>query len=195
MELALDINRRYTYADYLTWTDGKMRELLRGVIRLMTPAPNTRHQRVALTVARRLSGYIEQHRGICEVFIAPFDVRLPQQGGTADSSISTVVQPDLCIVCDPAKIDERGCLGAPDMIIEIESPSSAKYDLRIKYDLYEEAGVREYWVVHQDKAIDVFLLQPNGRYDEGRFYQIHETIPVHTMPGCQFRLEDIYNHA
>ncbi len=195
MALSIDITKRYTYADYLTWADGKMRELINGFIRMMTPAVSTRHQRISREIEFALVGFIRKHKGNCEVFYAPFDVRFPKKNDTSDDKIDTVVQPDICVVCDPSKIDEKGCLGAPDMIVEIQSPSTAKYDLREKFDLYQEAGVREYWVVHQDKAVDVFILQPDGKYDKGTFYQVHETVPVHVLKGCEIKLEEIFNRT
>jgi Uma2 family endonuclease len=190
MELILDPNRHYTYADYLTWIDDKRRELVNGFINIMS-APKTQHQRISGNLFVKLHTVIERHKGKCEVFHAPFDVRLPRNGEKEDNKIDTVVQPDICIICDPSKLDERGCLGAPDFIAEIQSLSTAKYDLNEKFNLYEAVGVREYWVVFPDKAVQVFLLQSDGKYDNGTLYETGK-VPVHIFDGIEIDLNDIF---
>jgi len=190
--LALDLKKRYTYADYLTWADDVRRELIGGFIHLMSPSPSAIHQEVCGNVFANLHHLIKSNKGKCEVFVAPFDVRLPQNGEKADEQIYNVVQPDICVVCDPSKIDERGCIGAPDLVVEIQSFSTAKYDLNEKFYLYETAGVREYWVVFpNDKGVMVFLLQPDGKYDEGTKYEKGK-IPVHIFGGYEIDLKDVF---
>ena len=195
MELSLDMTRRYTYADYLTWADNKMRELLNGFIRLMSPAPTLKHAVVLRRIGTPLVNFIEQNGGDCQVFYAPFDVRFPTSTDkTADNQIYTVVQPDICIVCDPSKLDRRGCLGAPDMVVEILSLSSQRYDLNEKFNIYEAGGVKEYWVVSPlEKGINVYILQENGKYDEGTVYDEDNTIvPVRTLNGLSLDVEKIF---
>jgi len=193
MELSLDLNRRYTYADYLTWLDDKARELINGFIKMMSPAPISAHARVSSNITWYLESVVRKNKGKCQVFYAPFDVRLPKNGETAYDKIDTVVQPDICVICDPSKIDERGCCGAPDMIVEILSPSTAKKDMTEKFTLYEESGVKEYWIVHpKDKAINVFLLQENGKYDEGALYELEGKVPVHIFDNYLIDLDDIF---
>ncbi|MDR3180462.1 MAG: Uma2 family endonuclease, partial [Prevotellaceae bacterium] len=119
MELSLDLTKRYTYADYYTWWDNTRRELLHGLIKLMSPAPAPPHQQIIIDLGSELRHLIKKNKGKCKVFPAPFDVRLPKNGEKEDAKIDTVVQPDLCIVCDPSKLDRRGCLGAPDFIAEV----------------------------------------------------------------------------
>jgi len=187
--IVLDINKRYTYADYLTWADDTLRELIDGFVRMMS-APGTRHQKTSMSISANLYNFIKKNKGNCEVFHAPFDVRLPKNGETEDDQIYTVVQPDICVVCDPAKIDERGCIGAPDLVIEIQSLSTTRYDLTKKFDLYEASGVREYWVVYPF-GVDVFILQPDGKYDEGTKYEKGK-IPVHIFDGCEIEVTDLY---
>jgi len=195
MELALDYNKRYTYADYLTWFDDKMRELINGFIKLMAPAPASFHQVASGNLFGDLRSIVRKNKGNCLVFYAPFDVRLPKNGETADNKIYTVVQPDICVVCDLSKIDKKGCLGAPDMIIEIQSPATAKYDMNEKFNLYEEAGVREYWIVFPyDEAIQVFLLQPDGKYDKGTLYE-NGNVPVGIFGGEEIEMESIFSVA
>ena len=194
MELTLDLKKRYTYADYLTWLDDQARELIHGVIKAMSPAPRMRHAKVNSTIFGNLWSIIRKNKGSCEVFTAPFDVRFPKHGETADDKIDTVVQPDICVVCDLSKLDERGCCGAPDMIVEILSPSTFKKDVTEKFDLYEESGVKEYWIVHpKEKAINVYLLQENGKYDEGRLYDWKgQQVPVHIFNDYPISIDDIF---
>jgi Uma2 family endonuclease len=192
MELALDYTKRYTYADYLTWTDDKMRELFNGLIKLMSPAPTTRHQGVVFELGGELRRIVKRNKGQCKIFPAPFDVRLPKNNETADNQIYTVVQPDISVICDLSKLDDRGCLGAPDMIVEIQSVSTAKYDLNDKFKIYEEAGVREYWVVFPyEKGVLQFLLQDDGKYDQGAKYDAGK-IPVHIFDGAEIDLKDVF---
>jgi Uma2 family endonuclease len=190
MELSLDLNKRYTYADYYTWWDNTRRELLHGLIKLMSPAPAPVHQKIITKLSSRLLRLIEKNKGRCEIFVAPFDVRLPKNGEKEDARIDTVVQPDICIICDPAKIDRRGCLGAPDFIAEVQSLSTTKYDLNEKFALYEASGVREYWVVFPSEGVRVFLLQSDGKYDEGTAYE-YGKVPVHIFNGLEIDLEAI----
>jgi Uma2 family endonuclease len=141
-----------------------MVELINGKIYKMSPAPNTAHQRVAGELHRQLANYLKGKK--CKVFIAPFDVRLPLSSAQIkEKDIVTVVQPDLCVICDPGKIDEKGCLGAPDWIIEILSPHTSSKDLRQKFDVYEKSGVKEYWVIHPaEQTILVYMLDATGKY-------------------------------
>ena len=147
MELALDMTKRYTYADYLTWLDDVRRELIDGVVSLMS-APLRIHAKVSRNTVRALDDYLRKSNCSCEVYDAPFDVRIPHNGETEDNKIYTVVQPDISVICDHAKLDDRGCCGAPDMIIEILSPGNRKKDMYDKFLLYEKAGVREYWIAN-----------------------------------------------
>ena len=192
MELLLDLKKRYTYADYLTWADDKVRELIDGFIKVMSPAASTIHQEVGGNLFAVLHRIIKKNKGRCKVFAAPFDVRLPQNGEKADGQIYNVVQPDICVICDPSKIDEKGYLGAPDMVVEIQSFSTTKYDLNEKFNLYEASGVREYWVVYpREKGIEIFLLQSDGKYDKGTRYDIRK-VPVHIFEGYEIDFDDIF---
>ncbi|MDR2472540.1 MAG: Uma2 family endonuclease [Tannerella sp.] len=194
MELVLDLNKRYSYSDYLTWLDNKRRELIDGFIRMMSPAPHTIHAIVSENIDYLLSHYIRQHKGKCRVFSAPFDVRLPVNGESADKDIFTVVQPDICVVCDMSKIDYRGCLGAPDMIAEILSPSTRRYDLVDKYNLYERSKVKEYWVIDpQGKDVTVYLLQDTGVYAEGIIYEFDASVPVLSLSGLNIELKELFD--
>jgi Uma2 family endonuclease len=190
MELALDLNRRYTYADYLKWFDDVRRELVDGLIKLMS-APRPRHQAVSCDMAGEFRNIIKRHKGKCRVYPAPFDVRLPVNGERAHNEIYTVVQPDLCIICDRQKIDRLGCCGAPDFIAEILSQSTSVYDSTTKLHLYERSGVREYWIVAPDEFVDVYLLQDDGKYAEPVRY-VEGKIPVQTLGNEEVDIEDIF---
>ncbi len=182
MELQLDLTKRYTFADYITWLDDVRRELIDGFIKMMSPAPNTIHQRISSRLSRRISNYLYQKK--CEMYYAPFDVRLPKNGEKNGNQIYTVVQPDICVVCDSNKIDERGCLGAPDLIIEIVSPKNTKHDTETKFDLYQKHGVREYWIVFPyESTISVFLLNSKGKYEIVRMYTEDSKVPVNIFNG------------
>ena len=156
----LDVNGTYTYADYLLWRFKEQVELLRGKLFKMSPAPREIHQRVSMYLSGELYNFFKDKT--CRFYSAPFDVRIPAKGtkGTTDNQIYTIVQPDLCVVCDLEKIDGRGCIGAPDLVVEILSPSNSRKDLKDKYEIYEEAGVPEYWIVDPDnKAFYRYVLQ------------------------------------
>lgn len=141
---AVTPGERFTYRQYRTWPDSERWELLEGHAWAMSPAPTTRHQRLLLKLAGRLQAFLEGKP--CEVFIAPFDVLLPA-GREEDDEVDSLVQPDLSVFCDPDKLRESGARGAPDLVIEILSPSTARKDQGEKFDLYARRGVREYWVV------------------------------------------------
>ncbi|MDR0307839.1 MAG: Uma2 family endonuclease [Chitinispirillales bacterium] len=175
---------RYTYADYLTWDDGKRWELIGGVAYAMAPAPAPGHQSVCVELARQLATFLKGKP--CKLFIAPFDVRL-----NADDGDNTVVQPDLLVVCDRSKIDDKGYRGVPDFIIEIISPSSTRHDRWVKNNLYKSAGVREYWIIDPNsKTMDVFLLA-NGEY-LNRAYSETDTLEVSVLPGCVINLQEVF---
>jgi len=169
----------YTYADYLQWPADVRYELIDGVAYAMTPAPTRLHQEVVLELARQIADALEGSS--CRPYIAPFDVRLPREN-EADDAIDTVVQPDISVICDKAKLDERGCRGAPDWIIEVLSPATASHDQIRKRDLYERVGVREFWLVHPiDRIVTIYLLE-NGAYGKPKIDELLHTTPALTMP-------------
>ena len=188
-------NQRYSYADYLSWTDDKMWEVIDGIVYAFS-APFRNHAGATATFFGKIWSHINRRKGKCKIYTAPFDVRLPTNGETDDNKIYNVVQPDICVICDPSKLDERGCIGAPDLIVEVISPSTGKKDINLKFHLYEKSGVREYWVVYpNDKAVTVFLLQPDGKYDEGTTYEViygRTKVPVQTLAGLVIDLEELF---
>ena len=155
----LDLSKQYTYSDYLLWQFSERVELIKGFIKKMSPAPNRNHQSISQNLNFKILTFFRNHT--CSVYVAPFDVRLPIPSAKKNT---TVVQPDLCIICDESKLDEQGCNGAPDLIVEILSPNNSKHDVHTKFDLYEESGVKEYWMVEPvEKMILVYTLR-NEKY-------------------------------
>jgi Uma2 family endonuclease len=184
----LDLTKSYTYADYLTWQFSEMVELIKGKIFKMSPAPSDLHQNLSSNLHGIFFQYLKKKN--CKVFSAPYDVRLTRT--VKDEEVTTVVQPDICIICDQSKRDARGCNGAPDLIIEILSPATSKKDLSYKFDLYEEAGVREYWIVYPfEQIIEVFYLQ-NEKYQLIKKFFADESIPVNIFEGLEIDLKEVF---
>lgn len=188
----LDLNKTYSYADYLTWQFQDKLELIKGKIFKMSPAPSTNHQRISRKLTGIMLSAFKKHS--CELFVAPFDVRLiDKKKSTLDQEIFTVVQPDLCVICDASKIDERGAIGAPDLVIEILSPGNSNKEMKYKFDLYEEAGVLEYWIVNPaDKTLFIYVLREN------EFIGMHplieeDAIQSKLFPDLNFQLTEIFN--
>lgn len=158
----LDPNGSYTYADYLLWHFSERVELLRGKISKMA-APSRKHQGISQNLTHFFSNAL--WKSSCKVYSAPFDVRLTRFSTLKNKEVTTVVQPDLCVICDPAKLDDRGCIGAPDIIIEILSPGNSRTEMKDKFELYQEAGVLEYWVVSPiEHMVQVWKLNEQGFY-------------------------------
>lgn len=188
--LNLNINKRYTYADYLTWFDDKRRELIDGFINLMS-GPTRKHQKVSIIIVNKIYNFLENKK--CEVYSAPFDVRLPKNNETADSKIYNVVQPDIVVVCDPKKLDDKGCIGAPDLIVEILSSGTSKRDLKDKYFLYEESGVTEYWIAYpNEKTIHIFILNSKNKYELNGMYVEGDTISPSMFPELIIEITDVF---
>ena len=175
---------RYTYADYCTWGDDERWELIEGVPYAMSPAPNRRHQEISRELSYQFTAFLKGKP--CEVFAAPFDVRL-----NAEKGDNTVVQPDLLVVCDKSKLDDNGCKGAPDLIIEILSPSTSSRDKLLKFNKYLLAGIREYWIVDPvDKIVSVNTLE-NGKYIVN-VYGDADCVPVGVLSGCLINMREVF---
>ncbi len=156
----LDFDKLYTYDEYYTWQFADRVELIDGKVYHLFPGPNTKHQEVSANLTYNWYGFFRNKK--CKVFAAPFDVRFPKKDG---SKTNTVVQPDLCIICDLSKIENRGVNGAPDLIIEILSPNNPNRDKKVKYNLYEREGVKEYWLVHPtEEWLLIYCLNDDGKY-------------------------------
>ncbi len=233
-------DRKYTYQDYLNWPDDEQWELIDGVAYNMSPAPSRIHQKVVRELLRQFANYLLDKN--CEVYCAPFDVRLsvkPEQKDrkqyalsqllpenedkdrnirqnysefndkssgkeekedytghndeNTDRNIDTVVQPDLVVVCDKWKLDEKGCKGSPTIIIEVISPHTASKDLKIKFHLYEMTGVKEYWIIHPDnKTIMVFKSDQTGEYGKPEIYADKDSIKVSILGDLVIELETVF---
>jgi len=179
-------NERYTYADYLTWDDGIRYELIEGIPYAMA-GTSLPHAIVRRELERRLGNYLDGKT--CQLFSEVVDVRLNMNG--ADD---TVVQPDIFVVCDQSKLEDGGCVGTPDFVIEILSPWSARRDKIKKLRIYEKAGVLEYWVVDPiNKYVDVYILE-NGKYSFPHSYHGTDNISVHILKDCCINLADVFKY-
>lgn len=185
----LDLNKTYTYADYFKWKFEERVELIRGRIFRMSPAPNRRHQELTGNIYYELRKHLIGKE--CNIYIAPFDVRLPRKSKD-DKDIVTVLQPDICVICDASKLDDRGCLGAPDVVVEILSPGNNSKELKNKYEVYEEAGVKEYWVVSpQDETFIMYILA-DGRYKPSRVMVAGDIVTSSILEGFALNLEQLF---
>ncbi|OOQ57246.1 hypothetical protein BC343_14105 [Mucilaginibacter pedocola] len=185
----LDLSKTYSYADYLKWTFEDRLELIKGKIFKMTPAPNLYHQDISAVVSGELYDYLRGKP--CKVYSAPFDVRLPRTD-KANDKVYTVVQPDVCVICDKAKLDKGGCIGAPDIVVEILSPGNNQKELRNKYEVYEESGVLEYWIISpQDKTFMKYILT-DKQYQPTKLMTIGDTIITPILPGFELDLEIVF---
>ncbi len=177
---SLNLSLRYSYADYLTWFDNIRRELFDGFVHAMA-APSLNHQSISGNLYRNFANYLWKNP--CRVFYAPIDVRLPKNDAKENDKVFTVVQPDICVICDSSKLDEKGCLGAPDLIIEIISPTNSKRDVKDKYKIYEEAGVKEYWIVRPyDETVEIFLNE-NRKFAFNGIFAEDDLVPVTIFNG------------
>lgn len=182
----LDLNREYSYSDYLKWKFKEKVELIKGKIMEMSPAPTRFHQRISMKLTSKFLNFFDNHQ--CQLYAAPFDVRFPDENG----NIKSVVQPDLCVICDPNKLDERGCIGAPDLVVEILSPGNSKKEMKNKYELYQEQGVKEYWIVEpQSRNIFIFVLE-NEKYIGIQPVAEDEIVTSVVFPALSFSTEKLY---
>ncbi len=191
-EPVLAYNKVYTYADYLRWKIDEKIEILKGKIFKMSPAPARIHQDISRELGLILGNYFKGKT--CKMYDAPFDVRLvsPSKNSKKDEDITTVFQPDLCVVCDESKLDKRGCLGAPDLIIEIVSPGNSKKEMKNKFEIYEEHKVREYWIVdYVSKTVLVYVLE-NDKFIGLKPFVEDEDFKSVIFPKLRFNLSEVF---
>lgn len=186
---ALQKEGRYTYADYLKWPDnGERWEIIDGIAYMLT-APNVRHQRILMQLSVEFGTYLRGRQ--CQAFAAPFDVILPDKNETEITS-TNVVQPDLLVVCDRRKLDGKKCVGAPDLVIEVMSPSTVKRDIVYKYQLYERSGVREFWLIQPDYSVIQQFINEDGVFKKiGDFFHDDEMSP-HIFPDMVINLNNVF---
>lgn len=186
--------RKYTYTDYLSWPEDERIEIIDGVpyhtyggpiiegAPVMQAAPSRAHQEISVEMVRQLANFLKGKP--CKVYSAPFAVRLNED--------ETVLEPDIAVVCDSSKLNDKGCKGAPDLVVEILSPSTARKDRMVKLQRYQQAGVREYWIVDPDtKTVQVCILE-NGRYFVTA-YADNDTAPVKVLDGCSIDLREVFS--
>lgn len=190
MKRASKLNGKFTYREYKTWPDEERWELINGTAYNMTPAPNRKHQQIAGEIFRQFANFLKGKK--CKVYMAPFDVRIPLYN-EAEDEINNIVQPDVLVVCDKNKLDSKGAIGAPDLVVEILSPSTAAKDLREKMALYEQAGVLEYWLVDpHDNIVMIHKLVDNA-YGRAEIFAESEKIPVGIFNNeLTIELKDIF---
>ena len=188
----LDVeNGLYTYADYLTWEFDERVELIKGkIFRMGEDAPKRIHQKISGVISYLLYAYLKGKPW--EIYFAPFDVRLPVKS-KRNEDIDTVVQPDICVICDPAKLDDAGCIGAPDLIVEILSPGNNRKELRNKYEVYEESGVSEYWIIHPDEQTVLIYTLKEGKYQPSRLFTSGDIVESKCIEGFKLNLEEVFS--
>lgn len=178
----------HTYGDYLSWPEDVRYELIDGVAYMMSPAPGLQHQELAGGIYAQLRQQLGN--GPCRPFIAPIDVLLPK-GNEADEQVESIVQPDVLVVCDPARLSERGVRGAPDFIVEVSSPSTASHDHSLKRRLYERTGVKEFWLVHPvDRIVTIYRLQ-SGEYAKPDVQELAGETQVAVLPKVRIAWDEI----
>ncbi len=183
------LDRKCTYADYLTWPEDERWEIIDGVP-YMQAAPTWQHQSISGELYRQIANYLVDNP--CSIFTSPFDLRLPD-ANEDDEETTFVVQPDIVIVCDKTKLRKTGYFGVPAIIIEISSPSTTRRDRVLKFNKYEKAGVKEYWIVEPEgKYISVFTLQENKRYGRPEAYTDEDTVPVSIFPDFVVDLKPVF---
>lgn len=199
----LDLTKKYTYADYLAWQFKERVELIKGKVFKMPPSPSDEHQRISGAIHGIIWSFLRNRP--CQVRHAPYDVRLAISNevpisekrkkaalSLTDDQIETVVQPDITVICDAAKIDKKGCMGSPDLVIEILSEGNNKADVDEKFNIYEGAGITEYWIVHPtEQTITVYTLQ-NKKYVGSKPYAAGETIRSQVLKGLDFQVAEVF---
>ncbi len=188
--LAKESDKKLNYADYLTWPDDERWEIIEGVPYDMSPAPAREHQRISAIIFAKIYDFLTGKK--CEAYFAPFDVRLAESKDEADEKIETVVQPDIVVVCDQNKLDKRGCLGAPDIAVEIISTSTSYKDQTEKLSLYERHGVREYWIVNPDaKYIMIYRLE-GVKYGKPEYLTESDILESKALEGLKIDLSEVW---
>ena len=182
---AVQLDKRYTYADLETWPGDERYELIDGVPYMMA-APSREHQKISGELFRQMANFLLGKP--CEVYSAPFDVRL-----NAHDKDDRVVQPDIVVVCDHSKLNEKGCVGAPDLVVEILSPTTQGRDRVLKLNKYREAGVREYWIVDPEYKNVTVLVLTDDHYAV-RPYDSDDCVASTVLDGFTVQLSEIFNY-
>lgn len=182
-------NSRYTFADCLSWPENERVELIGGEAIMMAP-PTRIHQEISGELSRQLANFLEGKK--CKVYAAPFAVRLFEKEGDAPEDVDTMVEPDISVVCDSSKLDDAGCKGAPDLVIEILSPSTMRRDRVVKFNLYQRAGVREYWIIDPDEQTVLVYILEDGHYIAKELGGAGDRVQVNVLDGCFIELSKVF---
>lgn len=194
----LDLNGTYTYSDYLKWNFeesgiSQRIELIKGKIFKMSPAPSRKHQESLRFIFSKLDRFLE--KSPCRLYTAPFDVRLTPRKADNRNKVHTIVQPDLCVVCDLDKLDDAGCVGAPDLIVEILSPGNSRKEMKEKFEVYEENGVKEYWLVYpHDEYVMVYTLNEAGKFIGSKPLVADEFITSSVLVGIEIPVAEVFEY-
>lgn len=188
--MALPQEKYYTYEDILNWPGDERVELIDGEPYMIRSSPSSEHQTISLELILQIGNYLRGKK--CRLYHAPFDVRLFEKDGDQPRHVDTVVQPDLLVVCDPSKLDNNGCKGAPDLIIEILSPSTRQHDRLTKLNLYQRAGVREYWIVDPEEKTVIVMTLEDGEHYAPTAYSSNAVVPVGVLEDCRIDLKPVF---
>lgn len=181
-------NGKYTYADYLTWPEDERWEIIDGIA-YMQAAPSWQHQAISSELSAQFVNYLRGKS--CKAFTAPFDLRLPEEN-EKDEDTKNVLQPDIVVVCSKKGLKGTGYYGVPELIIEITSPATSRKDRLLKFNKYEKAGVKEYWIVEPEGVVSVFKLQDGNRYGRPELYGEKDKIKVSIFPDLVIDLEPVF---
>jgi len=186
----IDFSANYSYADYMRFAFDERLEIIKGQLFRMSPAPSRIHQEILTNIFGPIYNILNGKQ--CRVYTAPFDVRLAKKTQD-DKEVFTVVQPDIVVICDPNKLDKRGCIGAPDIVVEILSPGNNKKELVNKFEVYEEAGVKEYWIVGpSEKTFFRYILDKEGKFQPTKLLTTGEEVTTSVLPGFSLNLEEVF---
>jgi len=186
----IDFSANYSYADYMRFAFDERLEIIKGQLFRMSPAPSRIHQEILTNIFGPIYNILNGKQ--CRVYTAPFDVRLAKKTQD-DKEVFTVVQPDIVVICDPNKLDKRGCIGAPDIVVEILSPGNNKKELVNKFEVYEEAGVKEYWIVSpSEKTFFRYILDKEGKFQPTKLLTTGEEVTTSVLPGFSLNLEEVF---
>ena len=189
--MSIPQKEKFTFADMQSWNEQERLELIRGVPVMMAP-PIREHQNISMALSGELYYFLKGKK--CRVYTAPFAVRLFETEDDSLNDFYTVVEPDISVICDPNKLDRLGCRGAPDMVIEILSPSTRMHDRVVKYNLYQDAGVKEYWIISpEEKSVTVYLLNADGFFEPHTSYEKTDPAQVNVLEGCCIDLNMVFS--
>ena len=188
-EPSISYDKIYTYSDYLNFDFDYMVELIRGKIYKMTPAPSVRHQNISNNLSFQFNMALRE--SVCKLLSAPTDIVLPIEN-RKNGKEHTVVQPDLAIFCDLSILKEKAAFGPPTLVVEILSPHTRKKDIQLKYDIYEEAGIKEYWVIMpNEELLEQFVLEKN-KYQRIQTYTREDAVTARAVEGLTVTLEEVF---